>query len=68
MKINFTVPLKDEADYKIEGEITHDEANVLLNFAFVQLLRAGMVAGSLLPQVTEMLDTFEKKDGNENVH
>lgn len=70
MKVEFVVPLVDAPNYKIEGELTPDEANVLLNYAFVQLLRAGMVAASLAPQVTEMVERFEKDDpgGTETKH
>lgn len=64
MKVEFVVPLVDAPNYKITGELTTDEANVLLNYAFVQLLRSGMVAASLAPQVTEMVEKFEKGDND----
>jgi len=61
MKIKFRVPVVTGKTYDIEGELTDEEANSLLEFAFLALLSRGVSPASIAPSVSAIIEETERE-------
>jgi len=56
VKIKFRLPVVTGKVYQIEGELTDEEANSLLEFSFLTLLSRGISPASLGPSVQSAIE------------
>ena len=61
MKIRFKLPVVTGKTYQIEGELTDEEANSLLEFSFLTLLSRGITPASLGPSVSAAIEETQNE-------